>query len=148
MKLYCECGKINKFIKWCKGFSKFCSVKCSTNNIETKSKRYNTNLKIYGSYCSMNNIEVKMKNINNRIIPDKSYTLLQNKKNRYLNYGFELISNLDNDYVCLKDLNYCNHEFTIQQFLFRKRIKENKVICTKCNWFLEDLLWKKNYMRC
>ena len=57
----CYCGNATKFISLGKGYHKFCSTKCSANNIETRNKFKNTCNETYGESNPNKCIEIKEK---------------------------------------------------------------------------------------
>ena len=57
----CSCGAKSSFNNFRDGYNKFCSVKCSSNSEETKSKRKQTNLKKYKNEFPQKTEEVKAK---------------------------------------------------------------------------------------
>lgn len=133
-KPLCGCGEYTKFKGLSKGYTKYCSNKCSANSDDTRLKREETNLLIYGDVCNMRNVDIKQKQISNR--PD--IRIFDNFKNRclkYLKLGYVYNEDLGNDYVSLTDQNTCKHTFVIQQLLFRRRVQYGKTICTICNNF-------------
>lgn len=61
------CGKRCKYNKFSKGYFKHCSYNCSASDKNTKKKREDTNLKLYGSiqYSMLDECKEKVKNTNN-----------------------------------------------------------------------------------
>lgn len=58
-KILCSCGKETTFISYNKGYKKFCSIKCSSNNKEVRAKAKKTSLDRYGdeNYCNKDKIK-------------------------------------------------------------------------------------------
>ena len=54
-----ECSNAVKFLDLTRGYSKFCSVRCSANSKETRRKFKETCFKIYGSFSPSESKEIK-----------------------------------------------------------------------------------------
>ena len=147
-----HCG-INEvsFINFNKGYLKYCSVKCSTNNIETRNKTKITNNKKYGVSCVLKNNSIKDRikntNINKYGVdnPSKNINIINKikgiKKNRELiNWSVKLnkpdifIKYLDND--TLEVHNYCptHNPFIIKRQTLYGRYHRQGLdnICPEC----------------
>lgn len=74
----CECGKTTKFISLNKGYSKFCSLKCSNSSNSTKNKKKQTYIEKYGVDHISKLDEIKEKKRNSSIIKYGTDCPLQN----------------------------------------------------------------------
>lgn len=81
-----ECSNAVKFLDLTRGYSKFCSVRCSANSKETRRKFKETCFKIYGSFSPSESKEIKEKQIKTMIerygVSHSSYNLETIKKRK------------------------------------------------------------------
>jgi len=127
-----ECGKKTKFNRPSKGYSKFCSLKCSANSNYKKEKIKKTNLEKYGVENPGQNEEIKEKI----------------KKTNIEKYGVKWTS--QNKEIREKQKETCLKKYGYK-YSFQNREIRNKIIRTRKNNYLENgyscsvIKWKYSY---
>lgn len=113
------CNQNTKFINFIKGYSKFCSVRCSCKDEEVKRKKEETNLKLYGYKNPTKNIKIQKKS----------------KETKFKKYGNE-------NYINVKKIKEAKKEkYGDENYTNREKAKEtwkNKPIIEK-----KDMTLKK-----
>ena len=142
----CYCGNKVKFISRSDGYRTFCSVKCTSNDKEIKSKRNETNIKRYGSICPLNNKKIKQKSIDTLQkhygnITNPGELRLANKKLRKIAYESYIIDKniIDNFDILFTEEEYINNG---------PKNKKLKFKCKKCNNIFETYLYNGHKPRC
>jgi hypothetical protein len=116
----CVCGNPTKFISMTRGYFKYCSPKCSSNSIETITKKQQTKLEKYGNINYVNK-EKSSKTWKNKSIEDINEIVNKRKNTKKAVYGDENFTNRNKSKeTCLEKYgneNYTNREKFVETCL-------------------------------
>lgn len=122
----CVCGKKTSFISFKIGFLKFCSVKCSRNNEEVKSKYRETCIDRYGKDNPSKSIEVQNK---------KEETFMKR-------YGKKTYLQTDQVKCIISEKYECDNVFKNEEI--KKKIKNTNIIKYGVDHFTKTDVYKSN----
>lgn len=147
-----ECSNTVKFLDLTRGYSIFCSARCSANSKETRKKIKETRFKIYGYFSPRENNEIKEKQIKTMIerygvdnISKLDSIKEKKKQTRLMNYGTNNIFELEKTKQTMIERYGVNHSsYNLETIKKRKQtMVENHTLerTQKFSKMSQELFW-------